>query len=316
MRMNARRRGSRHVLCALVIAAAVIPGSATAQTAYKIDSEDELAIEVWEKPDLTRTVTVRADGTVTLPLIGEVVVAGSTPSALEEELARKFSLYDRQITQVSVRVTAYNSKRVFILGEVAQPGKYASWPMPGIWDLVRDAGGPTDDAYLGGVQIIRRGGAAGERNIITVDLNQIWGRGVPTTLPDLEPDDTVIVPKKVIEQTWPNVIYVMGAVKSPGVYQKEAAIDLLGAILLAGGPSDRADIRKVTIVRREPGSPRTIVVNVESYLKEGDAVSNPILMAGDTISIRAHAPRITLRDVLTIMTLLTTTIFLVDRIRN
>lgn len=316
MRMNARRRWYRHALYALAIATALAPGWAAAQTSYTIDSGDELSIEVWEKPDLTRTVTVRADGTVTLPLVGEVAVAGTTPSALEEELARKFSLYDRQITQVSVTVTAYNSKSVFILGEVGQPGKYASWPMPGIWDLIREAGGPTEDAYLGGVQIIRRGGTAGDRNIITVDLNQIWGRGIPTTLPELEPDDTVIVPKKVIEQTWPNVIYVMGAVENPGVYQKEAAIDLVGAILLAGGPSDRADLRKVTIVRRDPGSPRTIMVDVESYLRQGDEVSNPIIMAGDTISVRSHAPRITLRDVLTIMTLLTTTIFLVDRIRN
>jgi polysaccharide export outer membrane protein len=222
---------------------------------------------------------------VTLPLIGEVQVAGITPTKLEEELARKFSLYDRQITQVSVAVSLYNSKAVFILGEVATPGKYARWPMPTIWDLIREAGGPTPEAYLGGVQVIRKGAKAGERNIQVVDLNQIWGRGVPTDLPPLLPDDTVIVPKKVVEQTWPNVIYVMGAVKTPGVYQKEAAVDLVGAILLAGGPSEQANLDEVTIVRKAASTSQTIEVNVNHFLKDGEDTSNPILVAGDTITV-------------------------------
>jgi len=270
------------------LAAAARP--VAAQTSYKLESGDEVKIEVWAKPELTRNVIVLADGTVTLPLVGEVRVAGSSPAELEEELARKFSLYDRQITQVSVAVVAYNSKAVFVLGEVAKPGKYARWPMPSIWDVIREAGGPTQEAYLGGVQVIRKG-AEGERAISTVDLNQIWGRGVPSDLPELLPDDTVIVPRKVVEQTWPNVIYVLGGVQNPGVYQKEAAIDLVGAILLAGGPSNAGDMKKVTIVRRGPNSPRTIVVNVENFLKEGDEVSNPVLVAGDTITVKSRGPR-------------------------
>jgi polysaccharide export outer membrane protein len=293
---------------------------ASAQTSYRIEPQDQLNIEVWEKPDLTRIVAVRADGTVTLPLIGEVQVGGTTPAELEEELARNFSLYDRQITQISVEVTAYNSKAVFVLGEVAQPGKYASWPMPTIWDLVRDAGGPTENAYLGGVQVIRQGGTAGERNILTVDLNQIWGRGVPTSLPELEPDDTVIVPKKVIAQTWPNVIYLFGGVQKPGVYQKEAAIDLAGAVLLAGGPSGRGDLREITIVRRGPDSPRTIMVNMENFLKHGDEVSNPILVEGDTITVKERGPTIwgmnTIRAVATLVGLTATIILLADRLKD
>lgn len=278
------------VALGLVLGASLVPLPAAAQTAYKIEAQDELMIEVFAKPELTRTSVVRADGTVTLPLIGEVVVAGTTPSKLEEELARKFSLYDRQITQVSVAVTAYNSKAVFILGEVATPGKYTRWPMPSLWDLIREAGGTTEDAYLGGVQVIRKGGTAGERNIQTVDLNQIMGRGVPSDLPPLQPDDTVIVPKKVIEQTWPNVIYVMGGVKTPGVYQKEAAIDLVGAILLAGGPTEDAHLDDVTIVRRAATASQTMEVDVERYLEEGDDSANPVLVAGDTITVGHKEP--------------------------
>jgi polysaccharide export outer membrane protein len=283
-RSEVMARGSV-ALALLVGAGLLLTDPAAAQTAYKIEANDELRVEVFEKPELTRNVIVRVDGTVTLPLIGEVIVSGSTPAKLEEELARKFSLYDRSITQTSVAIVAYNSKAVFVLGEVVSPGKYARWPVPSIWDLIREAGGPTEDAYLGGVQVIRKGAASGERNIQTVDLNQIWGRGVPTDLPTLQPDDTVVVPKKVIEQTWPNVIYVLGGVNKPGVYQKEAAVDLVGAILLAGGPTKEARMDKVTIVRRGPSASHTIEVNVHEYLTEGADVSNPVLVAGDTITV-------------------------------
>jgi len=304
-------------LCVVLLAAGSA-GHGHAQTAYQIEAMDELKIEIWEKPDLTRTVTVRADGTVTLPLVGEVKVAGATPAQLEEELARKFSLYDRQITQVSLEVTAYNSKAVYLLGEVATPGKYSRWPMPTVWDVIRDAGGPTENAYLGGVQVIRKGDATSERNIITVDMNQIWGRGVPQDLPALEPDDTIIVPKKVIEQTWPNVIYIFGAVVKPGVYQKESAVDLAGALLLAGGPTKDADLRTITIVRKGPASPRTIEVNLKDFLERGSDVANPVLVAGDTVNVPGgHLGTWTvLRNAATFATLILSVFFLVDRIRE
>ncbi len=310
----------RWLLAAACVVATLglMAGKTWAQTAYEIEAEDEIRIEVWERPELTRTVNVRADGTVTLPLVGEVKVAGSTPGQLEEELARKFSLYDRQITQISLEVTAYNSKAVYVLGEVAAPGKYARWPMPSVWDLIREAGGPTESAYLGGVQIIRRGDATDERNIITVDLNQIWGRGLPTDLPTLDPDDTIVVPKKVIEQTWPNVIYVFGYVVNPGVYQKEAAVDLAGAILLAGGPSQGANLKQVTIVRRGPASPKTIEVNLEDFLQRGDEVANPVLVAGDTVTIDGAGVSVwgAIRTAATFATLILGIIFLVDQIGN
>lgn len=291
---------------------------ARAQTAYQIEAKDELKIEIWEKPDLTRTVAVRADGTVTLPLVGEVKVAGSTPAQLEEELARKFSLYDRQITQVSLEVTAYNSKAVYVLGEVAQPGKYQRWPMPTVWDVIRDAGGPNENAYLGGVQVIRKGNTTNERNIITVDLNQIWGRGVPQDLPALEPDDTIVVPKKVTEQTWPNVIYVFGAVAKPGVYQKESAVDLVGALLLAGGPVGGADLKKVVIVRKGPASPRTIEVDLNDFLKRGEEVANPVLIAGDTVTVPGGRTSVwaVIRNVAAFTTLVLGVVYLIQNISN
>jgi protein involved in polysaccharide export with SLBB domain len=208
---------------------------------------------------------------------------------------------------------------VFVLGEVVTPGKYARWPVPSIWDLIREAGGPTEDAYLGGVQVIRKGAASGDRNIQTVDLNQIWGRGVPTDLPPLQPDDTVVVPKKVIEQTWPNVIYVMGGVNNPGVYQKEAAVDLVGAILLAGGPTKEAKMDRVIIVRRGPSASHTIEVNVKDFLDEGADVSNPVLVAGDTITVdesKSFLSLATIRNLAVLTGFIASMVVLVNELRE
>ena len=206
-----------------------------------------------------------------------------------------------------------------MLGAVAHPGQFSAWPIPSIWDLIREAGGPTDDAYLGGVQVIRKGGM-GDREIITVDLSQIWGRGLPSDLPDLQPDDTINVPKRVVGQSWPDVIYVLGAVEQPGVVQKEGAIDLVGGVLLAGGPGRNADLRKVTIVRRGPGATRTIEVNMENFLQRGDEVSNPLLMPGDTITVGHRRGGIfsagNLRTIATIVSTAATVALIVDRTSN
>ncbi len=298
--------------------ACVCAGVAHGQSTYRLEPSDQVQIEVWEKPDLTRTVTVLGGGTVTLPLIGEIHVAGSTPPELEEELARKFSLYDRQITQVSVTVTAYNSKAVYVLGEVNTPGKYAFWPIPDIWSLIREAGGFTEAALTSRVEIIRNG-ESGDREIIPVDLSQVYGYSIPTDLPALYPDDTVNVPKKG-PGTWPDVIYVMGAVAKPGVVQKDGAIDLVGGVLLSGGPAKGADLRKVTIVRRGPGATRTIQVNLENYLERGDEVSNPLLMPGDTVTVGSRRGSIlslnNVRGFATIISAAAATILLIDRLQK
>jgi len=117
---------------------------------YVIGVEDVLTVTVRERPDLTGTFLVGPQGTIAHPLLGEVKAAGMTPSQLSRELSRKFSVF--RAGDAVVTVAQYNSQKIFVVGEVVRPGKYAFAVIPSIWHVLSEAGGPTDAALLGAVQ--------------------------------------------------------------------------------------------------------------------------------------------------------------------
>lgn len=90
---------------------------------YRIGREDVLEVVVWREPELTRTVPVRPDGRISLPLAGEVEAAGKTPAELQAGLAKALAPYI-QDTSVAVLVREINAARVFVLGEVTRPGGF------------------------------------------------------------------------------------------------------------------------------------------------------------------------------------------------
>jgi polysaccharide export outer membrane protein len=93
------------------------------QGEYRIGREDVLEVVVWHEPELTRTVPVRPDGRIALPLAGEMEAAGRTPAELQASLTKALSPYI-QDTQVAVLVREINGARVFVLGEVVRPGGF------------------------------------------------------------------------------------------------------------------------------------------------------------------------------------------------
>lgn len=90
---------------------------------YVIGAEDVLDITVWRNPDLSRQVQVRPDGRISMPIIRDVVAVGKTPTQLAEEMTNKLKEYV-QNPVVAVTLKEVNSSNVFLLGEVAHPGKY------------------------------------------------------------------------------------------------------------------------------------------------------------------------------------------------
>lgn len=91
---------------------------------YLLASEDVVEVMVWKNPDLSRMVTVRPDGKISLPLIGDVQAAGFTASQLAEEIAGKLKTYYQEPPEVSVIVEQINSYAIYILGGVNNPGKH------------------------------------------------------------------------------------------------------------------------------------------------------------------------------------------------
>lgn len=145
------------------LAGFVLLGSACASTAasgkpavrpdageYRIGREDVLEVVVWHEPELTRTVPVRPDGRISLPLAGELEAAGKTPAELQAGLAKLLAPYIHD-TSVAVLVREINGARVYVLGEVTRPGAF---PLRGPMSVVQAialAGGRTE---FGGDQVV------------------------------------------------------------------------------------------------------------------------------------------------------------------
>jgi len=85
---------------------------------YVIGSEDSVEVQVWKNPDLSRTVTVRPDGKISLPLIGDVQAAGQTATQLTEAVTEKLKTFYKEPAQVTVIVSQVNSYAIYVLGEV------------------------------------------------------------------------------------------------------------------------------------------------------------------------------------------------------
>lgn len=121
---------------------------------YVIGSQDVLNITVWKEAELTRTVPVRPDGKISLPLLNDVQAAGLTPTQLAESITtslRKF-VTDPQVTVI---VTEINSQRVYIMGEVLHAGAYPLLPDMTVLQALSSAGGFTQFANLRKIYMFR-----------------------------------------------------------------------------------------------------------------------------------------------------------------
>jgi polysaccharide biosynthesis/export protein len=136
------------------------------QAEYVIGPADSLSITVWKNPDLSRDVIVRPDGTITLPLLGDIRAAGTTPSQLKAEIAKQVARFVRdEGAVVTVAVNAVNSYSFTITGHVERPGVFTSTRYLTVLDAIQLAGGPNRFASPEGTQIIRRDPAKGTRVI-------------------------------------------------------------------------------------------------------------------------------------------------------
>src|ERR1700678_3875661 len=106
---------------------------------YIIGPDDVLHIAVWKEPDLTVTLPVRPDGKISLPLLDDVQAAGLTPMALASSVRDKLKKYIAD-PRVTVVVTAMNSRRIFVTGEVAHPGAMALLPNMTVLQAISAAG--------------------------------------------------------------------------------------------------------------------------------------------------------------------------------
>jgi polysaccharide export outer membrane protein len=128
--------------------------AATADPNYVIGGQDMLDISVWKEAELTRTVPVRPDGKISLPLLNDVQAAGLTPTQLAQQITESLKKFVTN-PQVTVIVTQINSQRIFILGEVTRAGAYPLLPNMTILQGLSSAGGFTLFANLKKIYMFR-----------------------------------------------------------------------------------------------------------------------------------------------------------------
>ena len=158
---------------------------------FVIGNDDVLAINVWKEPDISRSIPVRSDGKISLPLVGEVQAAGLTPLKLEKDIATKLKNFISE-PEVTVMVQQVNSQKFNILGQVVRPGSYVIANSPTVLDALALAGGFRDFAKQKSIYVLRQGGS-GESRIPFNYKDVSQGKNMSQNI-KLQPGDTIIVP--------------------------------------------------------------------------------------------------------------------------
>jgi polysaccharide biosynthesis/export protein len=167
------------------------PKSATDNPNYIIGADDVLDIDVWKEPEVTRTLPVRPDGKISLPLLNDIQAAGLTPTKLADEITTQLKKYVTD-PHVTVIVTAINSQRVYILGEVARAGAYPLLPGMTVLQALSSAGGFTQFANTKKVYVLRQ--VNGKQEKYPFNYKDVVSGGDTSGNIVLKPGDTVVVP--------------------------------------------------------------------------------------------------------------------------
>jgi polysaccharide biosynthesis/export protein len=280
---------------------------------YRVGPGDLIKVSVFDVEGLDRTVRVADTGTMTLPLIGTLRVAGLTERGLEETVASELEAKYLQNAQVSVFVQEYNSQRVAVLGAVMKPGQYSlSRDRTTILDMISEAGGlardagsriyllpgeRTDPTKLALLNTAAKVGLSNTDSIadafgpnsdpIIFDVSDILSPGTQTalTLP-ARAGDVVVVPEA-------GQFLVDGWVEKPGAYSLARGATVLAAITAAGGPLYPAATSGVQVVRTERSGVRTVLNADISTIIDGKK-QDIALQAGDIVYVPASAAKLPL----------------------
>jgi polysaccharide export outer membrane protein len=281
------------MLGAALLALLIVPGAApalqedsVASADYRVGAEDVLVIEFFGNAELNRKVRVLQDGSISLPLLGKLTVGGLTPSEAQNTIAQM--LTDKGLVnnpQVTIFVEELRSRGVYVQGAVEHPGMYQMQGASRLLDMIGQAGGLSGNANerAGKMIYVVRTGAGGEDRI-EIDTRRLMDQGDLALNIAMEPGDIVMVPHEETHR-----VYVSGAVEEPGQvdFSSTDGITVLQAITAAGGPTERANLKKVFVLRRSSdGTQERIQVNVKKI--RGGKMDDFILLNNDTVDVGEH----------------------------
>ena len=167
------------------------PAISKDDASYVIGPGDVLSIDVWKEKELSKQVTVRLDGKISLTLVNDVQAAGLTSTELRNQLTEKYKDFV-EVPEVAVTVIESRSKRIYLLGKVARPGEYLMQKDMTVVQAVSLAGGLAEWADSSDVKLIRK--IDGVEQTFLVDYDAIVSGKDLSQNVLLQPDDTIFVP--------------------------------------------------------------------------------------------------------------------------
>ncbi len=165
--------------------------TAAEDPAYKIGPQDLLKIDVWREDQLTRTVPVRPDGKITLPLLNDVQAAGLTPMELAAVIGEELKKYINN-PQVTVSLMEINSRRIYVTGEVTKAGAYALLPHMTVLQALSGSGGFTQFARMKNIYVLRT--QNGKQIKLPFNYKEAISGKNPEQNIELLPGDVIVVP--------------------------------------------------------------------------------------------------------------------------
>jgi len=251
---------------------------------YKVGGYDVLNITVYEEKDLSReAIRVSADGYISFPLIGRIMVNNLTTSEIEKLISNKLAEQEYLLdAHVSVLVTGYNSKRFLVLGAAKTPGSYSLKARERVLDAISRAGGITlkEAGKKGMIIRIENSNADRERKIIIdIDLQGLLEGKDQISNIYMTDNDVLFIPSG-------EYFYIIGQVKKPGSYRiTRRKISLVEAISTAGGFTTIAARNKTRIIRVEDGVEKIIQVQVDAITDAGKKIQDVLIQPNDIIVV-------------------------------
>ena len=250
---------------------------------YTIGVRDVIEINVFNQEDLSGEYTVGPDGAFPFPLIGRVEAAGSTVEQLEERLRQRLLDGYFRNPRLTVAVAEFRSQQVFVMGEVTRPGAYPLTAETNLVEILALAGPLTFQAS--GTAVVLRadgpradgpradgdgsgGPPEGATDAIRVNLRDLEAGDLSRNL-ILRDGDTVFIPRA-------EVVYVFGEVREPGSYPIEPGMTVLQALSLAGGATEFAALKRITVMRIVDGEQIEVPVQLDDPVQRDDTIRVPV----------------------------------------
>ncbi|MBE0596583.1 MAG: polysaccharide biosynthesis/export family protein [Desulfuromonadales bacterium] len=260
----------RAVLLSLLLLL-LLPALAAADNAsdYLIGDGDQLQVSVWGAPELSTAVTVRPDGKITLPAVGDVQATGRTPAQLAKSLTEVFGKVMKGPV-VTLSVIQVTNNRVYVAGGGVPSGVVNLTARTTLFKFLCRYE-TLDNTDLAGAYLLR----GGKR--LNLDLDALVRHGALSQDLELQPEDILFLPSAEM-----NRVYVLGAVNAPKFVPFRAGLRVLDAILEAQGFTDYAKENNVTVLRKNG---EKIRVKVRDLIRGKDLAQNLLLAAGDYVVV-------------------------------